>query len=846
MSNQTAQTNIFQEIQQKFSVINVARDLGFFVKRVGSSFRSTCIDGSGRGENSLHLHEDTNTWHDYCTDTSGDIADLVATVRFNGDLKQALRYLMPDWNSGKADDDLYHKKELAKFIERWGNNIFDAKTPSYARALDYLHSRRITDETIRELKIGVDPSSSEFRIIFPYWDEARKNVLFYTTRRYDWRGEGENENSPKYKCASLSKYPFLRNSPLGLNTLKRKKNDTLIITEGIFDWLAFYQEGYSVLAFKDGSLWKQVLEQIKDFNRVILAYDNDEQGQIYTYKAAEILLQHKIPFVVATFLTKDVAEHYQMTGNLDAIFASVRQGFSWFTQYILPKKPYEELTVGEKEKAMDKCKAFVKEIAVYAKGADVHQILTKLKAYFPKDFVSGLMEMARKGPAQTEIRDKVRLNHDIMFNPRTGFYEYQKPGHYRPNQGTWKHVDDETIMGYISTYLGQHATGSKLTSILKLVKADPEVHSDFPISLFNTRPLVSVLNGTLHINIETGEVELKPHSISDYVTVQLPVYYDPKAKCVHWCKFIDEITNGRKDDQAVLQEFSGYPLLPHCKFQKALMLKGGGSNGKSVYFNIINTIFGGIGEDGRGYVSTTDPSKWAKDFRLMPLHHSWLNISYDMEADMRGAEGMFKKITAGETLEDSYKHKDPIPFATRSKLMMACNFFPQVNDTSDGFMRRWLIVELPMHFVEKGKVRPFTNDRELDPFLEDKLMKELSGILNWMIEGLQRLVRQKKFTHTANQDRLIHEFRTANNPLYSFVDEHKETFSGSDEGHIVPRHSVFLNYSEWAEKNKILPLPSNRFYSNMRSIFNNLSFPFDEDENDWIFYFKEEYGGEVA
>lgn len=46
-------------------------------------------------------------------------------------------------------------------------------------------------------------------------------------------------------------------------------------------------------------------------------------------------------------------------------------------------------------------------------------------------------------------------------------------------------------------------------------------------------------------------------------------------------------------------------------------------------------------------------------------------------------------------------------------------------------------------------------------------------------------------------------------------------------------------FSEWADKNKILPLPSNRFYSNMRSIFNNLSIPFDEDAECWIFYFKE-------
>ena len=848
MTQNPQEANIFQAIQNKYSILNVASDIGIFVKKVGSSYRATCVDGSGRGENSLVIHEDTNSWHDYVIDRSGDIADLVAIAMFGGDLKKALQYLMPEWNNSKISDDIKAYEEFKKSIEHWHNNIFDDKRNFCANALKYLHDRRITDDTIHALKIGVQVGSNmQFRIVFPYWDEAGKKVLFYNSRRYDWQGDGrEDEHSPKYKFASLDFNPFLRFAPLGLNTLKRKKDDTIVITEGVFDWLAFYQEGYSVLALKDNKLWKQSLDHIKEFKRVILAYDTDTAGQKYTYEAARFLIQHKIPFFVADILTKDVAEHYQMTGNLDAVMASLRNGLNWVTHYITPKKLYDELTFGEKEKALEKCKNFIKDIAIYAEPSDVHTILLKLREYFPKDLVSAFFEMARKGPAQTEIRDKVKLNREIMYNPRTGFYEYQKPGHFRPNQGTWKHVDDETIMGYISTYLGRYATGAKLSSILKLIQADQDVHSDFPIKLFNTRPLVNVLNGTLHINVDTGEITLKPHSADDYVTVQLPVYYDPKAKCVHWLKFIDDITNGRKDDQAVLQEFSGYPMLPHCKFQKALMLKGGGSNGKSVFFNVIKAIFGDIGDDGRGYVSSSDPSKWAKDFRLMPLHHSWLNISSDMENDMRGAEGVFKKVVCGEILEDSYKHKDPIPFKTRSKLMMACNFFPTVNDTSDGFMRRWLIVELTQHYVAKGKVKPFTNDKELDPFLEDKLMKELSGILNWMIEGLQRLIKQDGFTHTANQDRLINEFRTANNPLYSFVDEHKETFAGSDEGHIVPRTIIYMKFSEWADKNKILPLPSNRFYSNMRSIFNNLSIPFDEEDNSWIFYYREEHGGEAA
>ena len=72
------------------------------------------------------------------------------------------------------------------------------------------------------------------------------------------------------------------------------------------------------------------------------------------------------------------------------------------------------------------------------------------------------------------------------------------------------------------------------------------------------------------------------------------------------------------------------------------------------------------------------------------------------------------------------------------------------------------------------------------------------------------------------------------------MEEKQEAFKGSDEGHIVPRDDIFTMFSQWADKNKVPLLPSNRFYSNMRSVFNNLSIPFSDDGERWIFYFKEE------
>ena len=373
-----------------------------------------------------------------------------------------------------------------------------------------------------------------------------------------------------------------------------------------------------------------------------------------------------------------------------------------------------------------------------------------------------------------------------------------------------------------------------LTQILKLMKSEMRIDNDSPVTRFNTMPLVSFVNGTLHIDVNSGEIELKAHNKTDFNTVRLPYLYNKHAKCPKWLKFIDEITNGDKSAQAILQEFPGYALLPHCNFQKCLLLKGGGANGKSVYTEIISSILGGVGDDARGYVSYVEPSKFNETFRLMPFMHSFLNISSDTESDLRGGEGVFKRIVAGELLEDSYKFKDPVAFRTRTKLIMCCNNFPIVNDTSEGFIRRFLVVELPMHYVQNP--RPHTNERKLDPFLCEALKEELPGIFNWIIEGMKRLIKNKGFSNSRKLQSLVHEFRSVNNPLYSFVEENMHVFFNEDgSGKKLNKRDIFKAYVAWCEEEYSQPISARRFYSNLRSVLGYYGIAFTEKGLIWTF-----------
>ena len=826
--------NIFQAVQEKYSVKEIAESLGIRLHQVGGSLRANSIFGNGEGKDAFAVYPESGRWHDFMEKKSGDITDLVAIVKFNGDKAEALHYLMPEATPEKIKIQKSQRDEFMKDIERWHNDLMNPNKPMSVRALQYLHSRKISDETIKRLKIGVKSSGPKNQIVFPYWDESGKRVLYFNSRRYNWSGHGEDENEPKYMKASLTAYPFLKNSLWGLHTLDRG-NKELYLTEGTFDAIDLDQCGYSVLATNGGDFGKfmpQVIERAKDFQKVIAVFDNDQAGRDFTFKVSSELVKARISNfeVVVSYKVKDVAEMYEKYGNVDIFIDEYsRKGLNWCMEYLRPATSLDHMTAREREKVMERCKSFIKDVAPFTDAADIREMTMCLGSAFPKDWLGELVRIGKKGLDEVEINDLVISQHKLMFNDKCGFYEYE--------DGIWKQKDDNYVGSYICKALGQFATGGKITSTLRHLKTREEILSDAPLKSFNMLPCLTLMNGTIHFDLETGTVTLKQHSSDDYTTVKMPYRYDDKATHKRWDKFVSEITSNDKKAQKLLKEFAGYLLLPDCRFQKALLLKGEGSNGKSVFVNILKKMLGGS----QGYVSFVEPSKLVKDFRLMPFKDSWLNVSSDSESDLSGAEGQFKKLVAGEELEDSYKFKKPFSFPTRSKMVMCCNKFPTVKDVSEGFMRRFLLVEFKKHFVDPDYVRPDKNEMAIDVNLERELEKELPGILNWAIEGLQELLAQGKFTETDEQKKLLKEFVCNSDHIVEFIDDAKkdgviyEDKGDHLEGKQVKQKDLFRLYRAWAEEGNYYPKSRGKFFTALRSMLKRMNIEFSEDAVFWKF-----------
>lgn len=148
-------TSIFQKIQDRFNIIDVAKSLGLRVKRIGSSYRSDSLDGDG-GENALAYYEESNSWYDFKLKIGGNIASLVAQVKYNGNVKDAIHDLLPGRESHRISKELQAKKQFMENIKLWHKNLFKSDRKPSVEALNYLHKRGINDDTIRSLKIGIE------------------------------------------------------------------------------------------------------------------------------------------------------------------------------------------------------------------------------------------------------------------------------------------------------------------------------------------------------------------------------------------------------------------------------------------------------------------------------------------------------------------------------------------------------------------------------------------------------------------------------------------------------------------------------------------------------------------
>jgi P4 family phage/plasmid primase-like protien len=148
-------------------------------------------------------------------------------------------------------------------------------------------------------------------------------------------------------------------------------------------------------------------------------------------------------------------------------------------------------------------------------------------------------------------------------------------------------------------------------------------------------------------------------------------------------------------------------------------------------------------------------------FKIAEIEGKLANVCTDVETS-KVMDARFKKIVAGEPQSAERKFKDPFEFQPFAKILFSANDFIPTKDRTHGFYRRFDIVRFNRIF----------GPEEQKPELLQDLKKEITGIFNWGLEGLERLSEQEwKMTRSSFMEGCHHEFRRATNPLQIFLEE---------------------------------------------------------------------------
>lgn len=362
--------------------------------------------------------------------------------------------------------------------------------------------------------------------------------------------------------------------------------------------------------------------------------------------------------------------------------------------------------------------------------------------------------------------------------------------------GVWRKIDDREVKKVIHRVAVSHhkLNKNKISSILDSVKTETIISKVFD----NLHDVINCKNGELHY--EDGKFTLKPHKREHYLTSQIKVEYTSEAKAPRFDTFLSEIFE--HDDDASekvrsLLEMIGYSLLSSCRFEKFIILIGNGANGKSVLLKVLSHLLGYTN------VSAVCPSQFDNRFQRAHIQGKLANIVSELSEGGELADATLKAVVSGEIITAEHKHKPPFEFRPYCTCWFGTNHMPRTRDFSDAIYRRAIVLTFN---------RKFEGD-SCDTHLADKLIAELPGILNMVLDALGSLIKRKEFTDPASSRDAKSSWRMESDQVAQFIEDccqiHQDFETSSQ--------AVYGRYQSWVrESGYIRPLNRKNFTNRLK------------------------------
>lgn len=336
-------------------------------------------------------------------------------------------------------------------------------------------------------------------------------------------------------------------------------------------------------------------------------------------------------------------------------------------------------------------------------------------------------------------------------------------------------------------------SGSRQSALLEMAKCRVVVHNS---DLDQGRFLLNASNGT--IDLKTGKV--RNHSRSDLLTHDAAIQYDPNADCPTWKRFLADVFGGDTDLIEFVRRAVGYSLTGDVREQVLLICHGSGSNGKSVFLNILKKLLGRLALQAAPDLLMADRNR-RHPTEQADLYGRRAVVCQETEENRRLNEVLVKQLTGGDSVRARRMHEDFWEFEPTWKIWLSTNHRPEIRGTDHAIWRRVRLIPFNTTFHDPGKGDPVKDSR-----MEEKLTAELPGILAWAVQGCLAWQRDGLTIPDAVRA-ATDEYREQQDTLAAWLGECCIVKRTAD----AKAADLYASYSEWCEANGERPEPQRRF-----------------------------------
>lgn len=395
------------------------------------------------------------------------------------------------------------------------------------------------------------------------------------------------------------------------------------------------------------------------------------------------------------------------------------------------------------------------------------------------------------------------VNHIIEIAEKCGYNICKNEAFFYMYNGCyWINMERDILkdfLGRCAEKMGLNKLDAQQYKVRDMLINQFETSGFKPMRHNNNEIQINLSNGTFVI--KDGVYDLRTFKPDDFMRYILPFKYNIKAQCEMFDKFLNRVLPD-KECQNILAEYIGWLFIPEMKQEKALFLYGKGANGKSVFFDIIKALLGTDNISSYTMSNLCDDSGY---YRAM-LVNKLLNYSSEIGGTKINADTM-KQIISGEPISCRLPYGKPfIIDGDYAKLAFNANSLPKNIENSHAYFRRFLII-------------PFTQTiptEEQDKYLAQKIIdKELSGIFNWVLKGMERLLKNQRFTESKAVQYELEQYKLQSDTVKMFINDEK--YYVSDKKTITQKN-LYNEYRSYCSDNKYQSLGNKQFGENLKTL----------------------------